>query len=78
MSATIGTTRRPVASVISAAVAVELLSTARGNHDIDAFLGQLPRDRLADAAAATCHDGALAAQLQIHEPLFPLLPTMIG
>jgi len=33
---------------------------------------------LADAAAATCHDGALVAQLQIHEPPLPLPPTMIG
>ena len=54
---------------------LELFSTPRSNHDLHTFLSQLPRNRLADAAAATCHDGALAAQLQIHEPPLPLPPT---
>jgi hypothetical protein len=56
---------------------VSPISIPRSNHDLHPLLGQLPRNRLADAEAATCHD-ALAAQLQIHEPPLPLPPTIIG
>ncbi len=47
---------------------LERFGAARGDDHLDALLGQLPGDGLADAAASTGDDGALALQLQVHEP----------
>src|SRR5438552_3076013 len=55
-SAASGMTRRPL----------ELLLGAGDDRHVDPFAGQLPRDGLADAKAASGHDRVLASEPQVH------------